>query len=411
MASKKSGRKAGRNSATGSRGVPAAASLAKARAANAVDVLTPDFVRWFDDGSPGAGTSALECLEVIRDVAGRYCEVTGSQAVTAFEADALDDVLEELIPEEMDEQDAVFTIDCCYVFIGFLAETGRWTGSAEELADVNALFSMGDRDPTSEALPVIHVPALDDAEATAVLNSLPLILHARALLRWLGEGKEVTSTAVLRLKDIEAAAACVGVAARGSAKAKKYNIMLPGLEDPATAVPEVRSMLDVPLLRRVWATLEAAELITISSTRAAVSPDAADILAGTGAAGLEELEYFTSEFLRQAVMGDLLDHPWGAEAAVLQVGVLAAATTADPPAVKLVMTAADRAPAEDKAMAAVVSETVHGRIEELAALGLIQVDTHYRVLPALVRCIAEAFEDSFGIDVHEEPPPALAALR
>ena len=34
-----------------------------------------------------------------------------------------------------------------------------------------------------------------------------------------------------------------------------------------------------------------------------------------------------------------------------------------------------------------------GRLEELAELGLLTIDTHFRVPPAIIRCVADAFDD------------------
>jgi hypothetical protein len=44
-------------------------------------------------------------------------------------------------------------------------------------------------------------------------------------------------------------------------------------------------------------------------------------------------------------------------------------------------------------MAELLTKVAMGRFEELADLGLLSIDTHFRVPPALIRSVADAFDD------------------
>ena len=67
----------------------AAQSLSAFRAERAVDALTPAYVRWFEEGSPGSAAAALESLVLIKAVMGRYMERTAASDVTRLDAAAL----------------------------------------------------------------------------------------------------------------------------------------------------------------------------------------------------------------------------------------------------------------------------------------------------------------------------------
>ena len=184
-------------------------------------------------------------------------------------------------------------------FVEFLVETGRWSGSAEQLAAVMDFLDTTGEDDGGGGF--VDVPDIPDEEALAAFSGLPLIRRATALLQWIGEGKPVTATGALRLRDIEAAAACVGVAVKGGTKGS--GSPLPGTAGPDGPVPTVRSMYEVPLLAQLWNALEAAELIEITSTKVVPSADSGVFLAGGPSERLAELVFFVDQFLETAVLG------------------------------------------------------------------------------------------------------------
>ncbi|WP_168709325.1 plasmid pRiA4b ORF-3 family protein [Arthrobacter sp. PAMC25564] len=371
-------------------------SLSAFRAGRALDALTPAFVQWFDDGSPGAATAALEYLKQVETVLGRYLDGTPAAEVTGFEPVALAIAISEEFAATADApaagvadvENAVFAVDAVHAYVEFLSETGRWSGSPEQLAGVVDFFETIAEDDDGPGY--LEVPDIPEAEALKVFSGLPLIRRATALLRWIGDGKPVTGTGALRLRDIEAAAACVGVTVRGGTK--RADSALPGTAGPADSVPTVRSMYEVPLLAQMWSALEAAELIEIRSTKVVPFEDCEGFLTGGPSEQLDEFSMFTSCFLTEAVLRHDPAQPWERIIAGLQASILMAAATPEPPLLERVLAAADHAPDAEKRMADALTRVAVGRLEALAELGLLAIDTHFRVPPALIRCVADTFD-------------------
>ncbi|MGY3320819.1 plasmid pRiA4b ORF-3 family protein [Arthrobacter sp. TE12232] len=377
--------------------VPGSVSLSTFRVGRALDALTPAFVQWFDDGSPGAAALALGCLKQVENVLGRYMDSTAAAEVTGFEpvplAAAISDEVVALSDAPADGmtdlENAGFIVGAFHVYVDFLAETGQWSGSAEQLAGVVDFLDLIADDDDEPG--VIDVPYIPEEEALKALSELPLIRRATALLRWIGDGRPVTATGALRLRDIEAAAACVGVAVKGGAK--QTSAPLPGTAVSSEPVPTVRSMYEVPLLAQMWNALEAAELIQIKSTKAVPFPDSAAFLTGSDSERLDEFSLFALCFLREAVLGFDPEQPWERILAGIQTSILIAATTADPPSMERVLAAPHHAPAAEKSMTELLTSMAVGRLEGLSELGLLTIDTHFRVPAALIGCVADVFDD------------------
>lgn len=118
-----------------------------------------------------------------------------------------------LDPDETDQafDDIYFALDS-YTY--FLKVTGRWTGTGAAYEELHSALGNSIAAAVPQ-LPAIQGPNLSDGHQDAAFNAMPLIKRASSLLDWFGTGREVTSTGALRLKDIEPAAAAVGILARG----------------------------------------------------------------------------------------------------------------------------------------------------------------------------------------------------
>ena len=399
-------------------------SLSTFRAERAVDALTPAFVRWFEEGSPGSAAAALDCLTPIKAVMARYMEGTPAADVTSLEPGGLAVAVEAEILATVDAIGALagataveesvreitgFVVDTVRAFIEFLVETGRWSGSADQLAEVIEHFTATATatDDDGGGWGLVDVPDVPDQQALEAFSGLPLIRRVTALLQWIGEGKPVTSTGAVRQRDIEAAAASVGVVVRGGTK--RAGSPLPGTGSPADHVPTVRSMYDVPLLALLWTTLETAELIEITATKVVPTADAGDFLAGGPSDRLAELVFIVDQYLTAAVLDWNPAQPWERMISGLQVSILLAAATADPPEKARVLATAEHAPEAERAMAGLLTGVVMRRLDELAELGLLTIDTHFRVPRALIRCIANVFDDDrvlAGLGLGEAPEDA-----
>lgn len=389
-----------RNKRKGSAGGPgpaarasSPASLSSFRAGRAVDSLAPAFVRWFDDGTPGAAAAALDCLAVIENVMGRYMDRVAAADLTRLDpvilADALAADLAATAGDGDEDDRGEFVIVAVRGFVDFLADTDRWSGPADQLADVVDLLNalLGE----SGDWGLVDVPVISDEDAIEVFSELPLIKRTTALLEWIGDAKPVTGTGALRTKDIEAAAACLGLKARGGPKQAETHT---GDGDSEKPVPTVRSMYEVPLLAQVWEALSRTELIKIGPTKAVPSPAAAFFQAGATSDRLEELVFFVEQFLSASVLGYDPEQPWEVLVAATVASILLAAASEEPPRTDAVLDPRTGASPEEKATVGSLKAAAMGQLEALAGQGILTIDTHFRVPPAVVRCVAAIYEDA-----------------
>lgn len=410
----RSAKKTTRHTKSGHAPAPGSAvSLSSYRAERALAPVVPGFVDWFAQ-SFGPADEALACLEVVTAATAAYFEEAGIASATAFEPGSFAAVLEMIAESDPDRAPMIFSV--LHLFIDFLHESGNWSGTEADYDAVHALVREDTGTPPEQ--PVITVPELSEEDAAAALEALPMIQRARALLEWLGDGKSVTATGVLRLKDIEAAAACVGVSARGAGKRQPAaEDVIPGLADVAveqssSGATIVQSMHDIPLLSQIWRTFIETEMIDVLATKAVPHGEPNAFLSGRAREKAENFRFFISTFLEQAVLETGGFGQWDEESAMLQVAALAAATTDDPPEVERFLAAEEYAPDDEKAAVGLVARLSFSRLETLAELGLLEIDTHIRVPAPLIQCVAEAFEDEFDLDVvYPENHPEMVAAR
>lgn len=400
----------------------AAVPLNVFRARRAMGPMEPAFTQWYSGGTAPAEEVALY-FDVAVDVAASYLEVAGGGEVTAFEPEPLAelmDTLEAANPEAMRKAMAAF-----HLYLDFLMETGGWTGTADDLHACHELLIDEEVEGDDDG-PVIAVPDITEADEAAYLATVPLLRQVSALLDWVGAGKPVTGTGAVRLKDLEAAAACIGVVARGRGAAPTGEAdALAGEEAGKTVegVLEYASMYGLPPLASLWATLEGAGTIRMTSTR--VVPTGTADPRAEGSTGLQARRHIVGEYLWETV--------FDADAArmvddlnIVQATILASACLESPPlAVDVLPVLADFI--EDSGydspssigyhadeglgsrLVAAFSRLAYRDLEGLAEVGIVKLDSHLRVPPPLVRSIAETVGPAFDIEVLY--PPGMAPAR
>lgn len=236
------------------------------------------------------------------------------------------------------------------------------------------------------------MPVISDDDALQAFSELPLIRRTTALLQWIGDAKPVTGTGALRTKDIEAAAACVGLTVRGGPK--QAEVPQAGNGGSDRPVRTVRSMYEVPLLAQVWEALARTELINVGPTKAVPSPASAVFQAGSTPDRLEELVFFVDQFLAASVLGYDPEQPWETLVAATVASILLAAASEDPPRTDTVLDARSGASREERATVESLKAAAMHQLEALAEVGILTIDTHFRIPPALVQCIANTYEDA-----------------
>ncbi|NUP74700.1 MAG: hypothetical protein HOQ07_08650 [Sinomonas sp.] len=289
--------------------------------------------------------------------------------------DALDDYL-----DTDDVDDLRYLVGTLIDWVTFLEETGRWEGSAEDLAAVTELLDAeaesvgGIVDAAPEAAAPRREPT--EEEALAFATESALVLRARALLDWIGEGRPVTADGALTPSEAEEAAAVVGK----------------GAADPARR------------LARLWESLRNAQLIEVDEVRAEddggstarLGADAARL--GTGdALGRLEAQFLVTEFVivtcTEAGAG-----PQGESVGAGLMTILQRAVLEEPLPLAAVEDLALDAPEDsDPGALQTVSVLLLDELRELAALGVADLRSGLVDVPAAaLDAVYDAFEAPDG---------------
>ncbi|MDJ0312708.1 plasmid pRiA4b ORF-3 family protein [Arthrobacter sp. H35-D1] len=366
-------------------------SVSELRAIRAVDAITPAFVDWCRQTENVPAEDALVLLGPVKVLVAAYFHASPSSEPTRFQPIPFGLAMEAALSEHDDEEDwRDFAFDAIHVYIEFLGKTDAWTGTDEDFNAVDELFHMG----AERVLPDVVAPNLTPEEVLASLEGTELSRRLDAFLRWLGDGRTVTSTGALRLKEVEGAAAAVGVAAKGAMpNAKQEQAPLFGGDGAsAESVPTVKSMTEVPLLTKIWIALEASGLIDIGSTKVWPTVLARQFLEPGRPCRREVLGGFIIRFLAIAVMGEVEWAPWVRPAAMAQSSILYAACAQAPVPVAAL---ADPAKLQALGLDEFGARTVQKRMDELAELGLVTLDGVIAVPPALVPAVMAVLQGAF----------------
>ncbi|WP_426989627.1 hypothetical protein [Pseudarthrobacter sp. Y6] len=377
-----------------------------------VDSMAVDFIQWHATEDPDPA-GAFECLELVKLFLTAQHAINGSSSATALDSESMEQaagaIAAALGPDETDEafDDVYFAL---HSYVHFLKATGRWGGTEAAYEELHSALGRGIA-AAVPPLPVIQVPDLSDEHQDAAFNAMPLIQRATSLLDWIGTGKEITSTGALRLKDIEPAAAAVGVQARGKRAASRAVPLfdLETAEKQPKTLLEVGTMHDVPVLREIWSALVGAGLITLGSTKAIPGPE----VAAWNSTRIEErldIRRMLSVVLLVGVLTDA-DQVWDQEAvAGTLLAVLTYGTTDEPmPVAELERMASpdlegallqdvdledtelDETGFEDAALeeiyASFAALQAQQKLSLLAELGLVAAATDYRVPPVAIQCL------------------------
>ena len=368
-------------------------SVSALRAERAVGAVTKPFVNWCEQTAGMPAAHALRVLEQVTALAARYFDVVPAADVTGFEAEPFDEAMTRLI-EDVDaktEDDIDFAWDSIHLYVDFLRETGAWTGTPEDSELVHSMFH---EDLEDAGMPRIITPDLTARQVWDGLAGTVLAQRMEAILRWVGKGRDVTSTGALRLKDIAGAGAAIGL---------RVTAVREDARNDVTLTP-VKKMADAPRLMEFWQALEAAELIEIGATRAWLTPEGEEFIDDDNhhADRFWTLGNFTSRFIDIAVHGaEEAWDPWILQTAAIETAILVAASTDSPPEVATIQSSVELL--LETSEAGEIIGMLLARLNYLAELGIITLDTHVKVVPAIVGPLADALaevlaEDDFDDD-------------
>ncbi|WP_299166829.1 hypothetical protein [uncultured Arthrobacter sp.] len=379
-----------------------------------LDSLTPAFAHWFEETVGSPAEQSLPVLGIVRNALSMIHEVSGFCYATSFSAESIGAVIKLAEEYGMPEPLLEVLLEGMHLYADFLSETGRWTGTPEDYDEVHALLSSTDDGVESDdELPAVsmqevekHLPRFSSGEELAVLSQVSIIQRTEQLLLWLGESKEATSTGALRLKDIQSAAHCVGVKARGLQNTKRENT-LPGLEEHRQTGGgiTVRSMHEVPILNAIWATLTGIGYLTLGSATVRPGHAVQNWFLGTDEQKVTARRNFLTAYVRVCVLGEEMWSPVQPLISASQIAVLLKGVTPDP--VPLAFFQDEDGPGTEDIFMAMARPHLVKRLQHLADVGILEPGPMCRVVPAAAASIAAAFPDGFDQMMHEVGEPVL----
>lgn len=168
-------------------------------------------------------------------------------------------------------------------FLDFLVETGSWRASEDEIdASYEVLdAALADHTPSSETMDALFSALLDiepvpPTVQLQALDALPIIAGVDRLLQWIGRSKPITSTGALRLGDIQAVAALIGINAVGKRGAEDSELSqllyelatapTPSAQSTGAEPRPAGSMWQLSELSVWWVALSQAGIINVGAT-------------------------------------------------------------------------------------------------------------------------------------------------
>ena len=371
-------------------------SVSALRAERAVGAVAKPFVNWCEQTAGMPAAHALQALEQVTALAAKYFDLIPAADATGFEAEPFDEAMTRLF-EGLDaktEDDIDFAWNSIHLYVDFLRETGIWTGTAEDSELVHNMFH---EDLEEAGMPQIITPDLTPHQMWEGMAGTVLAQRMEAILRWIGKGRDVTSTGALRLKDIAGAGAAIGLRVTGVREDARNDATL----------THVKKMAESPRLMEFWQALEAAELIEIGATRAWLAPEGEEFIDDDDqhADRFWTLSNFTSRFIDIAIHGAEEGwDPWILQTAAIETAALVVASTDSPPEVATIQSSVEQLLGTSGA--GEIIDMLLARLNYLAELGIITLDTHVKVVPALVGpladALAEALTDDDDDDIDDE---------
>lgn len=355
-------------------------SVSALRAERGVDVLAIAFLEWARSEIGMSAEEAMGSLDSVKPFVAAYFGLSPAFEVTAFNPEIFEEALNTSCDPLQEDDSINFHVESVHLYLDFLHETARWTGSAADFEEIHATFHGG-----SSQIPALDLPEIGQADELAELNGLALIQLTKNLLAWVGDGKEITATGALRLKDIEGAAGSVGLKAKGGRKSRS--------QDGFTMV---NTMFDLPLLSDLWALLEAVDLVSVNSTRARPTSRAAIFLGADSPERLDVLRDIVEQYLFLHIHGDREAHPIiNVVNSALAVALYAGSGAAEPITLEeLTSGSLMNEPSIDR----LVNELLKGRMENLESLGLVSLRPTISVPRSVAPATSAVMEYSLQLD-------------
>lgn len=343
-------------------------------------------------------------VSALDDFLGHYRELSPKAAALFPSTTAA--ALERLRAEDPD-RDFRFVLHVVLGYLLSLDHTELWNGSDAQYEQVEeALFELVDELSDAEFDDRIFVvPAQTFDQTRDALLALPLAGRLQAFMEWFGDKRDVTSKGKLTRKDIEGAAATLGVAAVGVNTNPSLSLETDG------GPLRVATARDVPSLDMYWDALVSIGIIEPGAKRATMNHPLANL---TGRKHEEMLMHIIidvalSLYGQFNFVEDVDD--LGQDLADKDI---ADKDIADEDTAGMLMTSMlldagieDGYPAADleQALAVTAGEDqidlmlAQLALELLGAEGLVEIGTHYRIPDVLKKLVTFAIAEPAGLEV------------
>ncbi|PYI38978.1 hypothetical protein CVS30_06595 [Arthrobacter psychrolactophilus] len=185
-----------------------APSSADERLQRAMESLAPGFVAWLEEQSR-PNKSIDTSLLILDDFFDMYRIIEPKTDPTALVPEAVAEVME--VTAHANPLGVLTLRAGVRDYVNYLAHATLWTGSADDLAAIQAELARTGRDTegfdadVDEELAVedyefaeVYIPELTQEETLQAVFEAPLWKNAMALLDWIGDGKDLTADRTLQ---------------------------------------------------------------------------------------------------------------------------------------------------------------------------------------------------------------------
>lgn len=377
-------------------------SIDEFRARTAGDDLSPRFMKWLRVNAPLlANDKTLPTLQTYLEL---YSQEVGDQDFTIQRWSSMKSAILRFAAE-IEDRDFEYTLQIVMGYLLFLGDSGLWSGTDEQFDQaqelVLELLDVQSDEDFDEG--IFEVPALTFDQKRDALLALPLAKHLQAFLAWFGSARDITSTGILTRKDIEGAAAALGMSAIGVNSA-------PSLVAPEAGEPvRVTSAKDLPRLHMFWDALIQVGIISLSAKRASVN----DLFEHDPQIDTDQRWMHLTKDMALAIYEGLIDVEFEDEddddlseeefedhdvvGMWMSTLLLEAGMDEGYPADSL-ENALSTLEGSDQKDLLVARELLH----TLAQEGLIETGSHYRIPPVLKKIIAHVIAEPSSVEVDYE---------
>lgn len=271
--------------------------------------------RHFQHESATETRAALEGLTTLLTV---HAQLRKEVDVTTLDSTALGEQLGHL--RSVGEEVLKASAGLLKQYLVFLGQSAHFGGSVEDFkASFEFLSRMAGDSP-------IVVPFMEDDEANAALEQLPLVFAARELVAWVGAGQPTDPSGVLHGEQLQQAAAALGMDVRIDEAAtdpvKDW--------EPADGTA-VSSLGQIPRLSAYWDALIGTAMLRYDAPNAVPTESLRDALNAATGPGARLIKELVAEVIFSNVLTNALAVPGQGEVAEMVAGVLSNAASSNQP--------------------------------------------------------------------------------